>query len=984
MALNGQLCDILRLLVWTLCLFSSAVLSQSPDVYRLLPNGTDVLHNDDVVDLVTDPNQTFTPYPLPIRYREPMVDEGYRSSDIFDAKGMQPVYLLASLLLDNIQLANLPPGLFDSNTTIDNVFQVVLSKKEELLIHHIGLIAAAAFGIFLAVVVLIGGCIFCICRCAGKCGARASPYEKQYDPCKRISCGLVLSILVILVIFGIVCAFVTNQYMKENVNVLPTSLNNGLDDIALYQNNTKIEVHNLLVSNFQQLENTLDSILDRCGYIVQMHLADVSKALAVENLTNIVSGLGAVRMDLNGIVQNTQLLQKLAGDLEHTLNASRQKLRHLLSICIKDEGDFCPEILKMFDIDNLRVKPDFGMLPDVTEVAREISRLIKENIETEVRKGKESLDGISDHIQNAVNNTIPQIKRLVRDVGADLEKNSQRISINIDQEVELQPARDYVVVLREYVDSYASIRYYASVAMCSVILLITLLFTVGLFCGFCGRKPNYVYGNESCTKGTGARLIFIAVYLLFLSYFFLMLLTTALFLVGGISTRIICDPIVNDPNSSEVLKLIEVAAKAYDVYPKRHRHTFSIAETLHRCHNNESVYAVLNLESEVNIDAVTNYRQRFRMKDKIKELTDKISITPGITILTSQAKQHLLQLADSRISDINFTAYADVLNREIVDVNFPQLLSALNSTIASLQAVHLDLSRELLTEVLLLEGMQNKILIPIHDNMEKLRKNLRNLQQDIRFNKSSFREGIQDLIFQAEKAQHFIQNQGRSEVINLAHKLADNFTSYLDDYANRVNFQVKEEIGKCWPVSKAVNASIMSVCHGVIDPLNGFWASMGWCLLLFIPCIFLAVRLSSLYQKTDLHSLPSMESSHRDKKRKRKTQVYDNHNGYIHDASPGYANGTAALTPTTNGGYHPASTCDYSSGTEGYELDDPHTFRNIPVKSSSPSSRTPLQEWDYQGEAPPQYNSATNLTVPDFERPPPYYFPGPSPVASKF
>lgn len=954
-------------------------------MYRLLPNGTDVFH-DVAVDLVADPNQTHSPYPLPIRYRDPSVNEEYRSSSApFDAKGMDPVYFLANLLLDNIQVANLPPDLFDSNTTIDNVFQVVISKKNEIFIHQIGMIIAAAIGLFLATVFPIAGFVFCVCRCAGKCGARTSPYEKQYDPCKRICCGLVLSVLVILVIFGIVCAFVTNQYMNENVNELPNDFNNAVDDIVLYRNNTKIEVHNLLVSNFQQLEQTLDVTLDRCGLIIQMHLAEVSKALAVENLTNIVSGLGAVRMDLNGIVDNTQSLQRLAGDLGHTLNSSRQKLQQLLSFCGKDDdGEVCHEILKMFDIKNLKVKPNFGLLPDVTEVAREISRLIKENIELEVRKGKESLDSISVHIQNAVNNTIPQIKRLVREVGADLEKNSQRISINIDEEVDLQPAHDYVVIMKEYVDSYAYIRYFTGFAMCCVILLITLLFTVSLFCGFCGRKPNYVYGNESCTKGTGARLIIIAVYLLFLFYFFLMVLTTALFLIGGISTRGVCDPIIDDPNSAEVLKLFDVAAKAYYWYPKRHRNTFNIAETLRRCHNNESVYVVLNLESEVNIDAVTNYRQRFRVKDKIKELTDRISISPGVTILTPQAKQQLMQLADSRISDINFTSYSDVLNREILDVDFPKLLSALNNTITALQATHLDLSRELLAEVLLLEGLQNKILVPIYDNMEKLKKNLRNLQQDIRFNRSSFREGVQDLIFQAEKAQSFIQNQGRTEVINLAHKLADNFTSYLDDYANRVNFQVKEEIGKCWPVSQAVNASIISVCHGVIYPLNGFWASMGWCLLLFIPCVFIAVRLSSLYQKTDLHSLPSMESSHRDKKRKRKTQVYDNHNGYIHDAGPGYANGSMAVTTATNCGYYPANTCDYSSGTEGYELDDPHTFRNIPVKSSSPSSRTPLQDWDFQGEAPPQYNSATNLTVPDFERPPPYYYPGPSPDVSKF
>lgn len=32
---------------------------------------------------------------------------------------------------------------------------------------------------------------------------------------------------------------------------------------------------------------------------------------------------------------------------------------------------------------------------------------------------------------------------------------------------------------------------------------------------------------------------------------------------------------------------------------------------------------------------------------------------------------------------------------------------------------------------------------------------------------------------------------------------------------------------------------------------NGFWASVGWCVLLFLPCVVLAMVLASLYRKTD-------------------------------------------------------------------------------------------------------------------------------------
>jgi prominin 1 len=41
---------------------------------------------------------------------------------------------------------------------------------------------------------------------------------------------------------------------------------------------------------------------------------------------------------------------------------------------------------------------------------------------------------------------------------------------------------------------------------------------------------------------------------------------------------------------------------------------------------------------------------------------------------------------------------------------------------------------------------------------------------------------------------------------------------------------------------------------------NGFWASIGWCLVLFIPAIILSVKLAALYQKSDPYPGPLVES----------------------------------------------------------------------------------------------------------------------------
>ena len=93
----------------------------------------------------------------------------------------------------------------------------------------------------------LGFCL-CCCRCAGKCGAYPEHFDKRGDACKRASLGVILSIFVIAAMFGVVTAFVTNQYAHEGLMMLPKRLQRAADDTSLYLDNTGQEVNTLLVS----------------------------------------------------------------------------------------------------------------------------------------------------------------------------------------------------------------------------------------------------------------------------------------------------------------------------------------------------------------------------------------------------------------------------------------------------------------------------------------------------------------------------------------------------------------------------------------------------------------------------------------------------------------------------------------------------------------------------------------------------------------
>ncbi len=89
--------------------------------------------------------------------------------------------------------------------------------------------------------------------------------------------------------FFVICAFVTNEYIRTGVQHLPKTVNQSTDDIMLFLNNTQYEINTLLRTNFNQLEQELGDSLDKSGLIVKNRLAVLSEAASLENLTDIVS-----------------------------------------------------------------------------------------------------------------------------------------------------------------------------------------------------------------------------------------------------------------------------------------------------------------------------------------------------------------------------------------------------------------------------------------------------------------------------------------------------------------------------------------------------------------------------------------------------------------------------------------------------------------------------------------------------------------------
>jgi len=447
-----------------------------------------------------------------VRYSDPPVDERYASSADFNPRGMKPVYRISKLFMSAVQRDGvLPPGV-NKSAVLDAPPEKLLERLAEhwadFLLQYVGVVTASTCGLLLAVIMPVACLCTCCCRCAGKCGAYPEHFDKRSDSCKRFSLGVVLAVLVILATFGVVAAFVTNYFVYEGSTKLPERLDAATSDTRLYLSNTASEVDTLLVGNFNELEEVLNQVLDESGPILKRSLAEVTQAVAIDDLTQIVSNLGVVKRHLRDIQTKSQQLQDYVGQLRLGLNGTSVRLLSALRQCAQTKA--CADFLSEYDVSrDLAVAANFSdlptNLPDLTRLMQDISALIENDVVSKVRGGQEQLDRVKEDIQSSIGDIVPRIKRAIRAMGAALADQSAEINRFLDElSSNVATVKQDVPEVEPRIKEYSRYYFYIGLGASFMLLLMWMCYVFGLFFGFCGKRPGNVYGDDCCNKGTGA------------------------------------------------------------------------------------------------------------------------------------------------------------------------------------------------------------------------------------------------------------------------------------------------------------------------------------------------------------------------------------------------------------------------------------------------------------------------------------------------
>uniref|UniRef100_A0A8D8QGB3 Prominin-like protein n=1 Tax=Cacopsylla melanoneura TaxID=428564 RepID=A0A8D8QGB3_9HEMI len=956
----------------------------------------------------------------PFDYTEPNISQGYGSSSKFSSRGMGHLYYFTNLFINNILKDQAyPEGILQ---VVDgNTIQLSDVRKEWAVYwRHYGPTLAVILSLtLLGLLMPVFGLLFCCCRCTGRCSARTAPFDKRYDFCRRHSYGMLLLCITVLISFGVVCSFVTNENLEEGTHNLARELRTGLHDVDLYVNNTKVEVNHLLINNFNEFDKSITKILKASGEIVKNKLGSVSKATVLTNLTNIVHGLAAIRNDLKEIDSLTRSLQTTAEQLDIALKDFRRTLLEKLNQCKSQQA--CRTLMTKYNIKDLSLEANFTRLPNVTASLQNVSELISSDIEHEVLKGKQAFENIKLEIQRSVDEHIPEIKDFIGKIGGRLDSGARDMNQMLDRFHQVLAGEGGRTI--DHGDSllrqYGHYRYYVGLGVSFILLTVLMCLSLGLLCGFCGSRPDSGYSDDCCNKGSGASFLMLGVWVMFIASAALAFVTLIYFITGVSAERVICEPLKH-PGDSRIFSLVDQILDPSALYGdgqettshhvvqgsltssgrggdvryqlfggeggKRQTEregegkTLTVSEIVRSCHKNASLFNVLQLRHVAPLAELMTFPKDNNLREYIQKMTKSMKINYNIKILTPEATEQLLRLSLSPLSDIDFPAYTHILGERITSIDLLKLSAALNETLEKLPSSQNDLKLALRNMVMYLKVHHETQVMGMLDLSKRLEASAILLSEHLKFNHTSLRAAVDHLLLEVEDAQKMLDQDGPNIVAKLGSEFGSEFEKHVDHYVSRVINHLEFDVGKCWPLSLVYNATLTSGCSKILSPYNGFWFAAGCVLLLFIPAIFISVRLASLYQKLEPYPGPEEE--------------------YLYDAYA--ASGPRDNIPLGNVGgkkkKHRNKAPSHAAGGDAYGGPDAlnpdysaHLGRNERQRLQAASGSTPgasgsgadprfndmaPKNWDFPNNGPPRYQQSTPLST-EYERPPPYYYPGP-------
>ncbi|XP_036357939.1 prominin-1-A isoform X3 [Octopus sinensis] len=744
----------------------------------------------------------------------------HRNEEKSMEKGMSFLFIMTKQFLEVIQPHKIYEKYDVHRLASDNAYQnKELNDVKKIVLYFIGYSICVAIGILFIILIPLIGCCLCCCRCCNRCGGRHMKYDPKNARYKRRTYVTCLVILNTIILFAVVCTFITNELYKksfiDNTGVVQ-DLSKTTNTLQSYVDQSIKDIKTITRTETKSLEKKILKEVDDAG---NRTLELLDKSVNATSLLNKVEVFGEEIKDLRNSVSNLSHslnnLTVLGQTLESNLTNIKQQIQ--LQNCTN-----CNEIKNY--VKNTEVVANFSKLDSQKAMLTKLDKAL--NISHLAVEAREKFADISTNISSIMEKNKKNVQKRLTEVTDNVDSALKKLDkskedIPLDQLTNIiNDAEEY---RRAHVD-YVNIPWYIGLGAASILLLIVIFIYLGILFGLCGERHGE--NSNCCNKNVAANFLLTAVGFFFLFSWILMILVIVYFVLGGVLYTEGCryidrshpqrlQPFLSPFNTSYTFENQVVGIRAYQI--------------LENCGKNYSLFNAIGLDRNIT-NSVIDINE---LNKALKNLSNKEIKIDKVSLITPELQNKLDIFKDPKSFHINISEYEEELGKKILQ-NDLQVLAhnlslvsngALNDTAKVLMQIH---------DVTYLAMVEEK---------NRLKKSLDEVNQ-----KMNITEHLDDLIRDINETENEINKNG-TKIISVVLKIViKNISTIVVDSIEMVANKLMDNVGHCEPLYRSVFDISDTVCITFLNPLNGFWFSLGWAVIFFLPTIIFATKLASLYR----------------------------------------------------------------------------------------------------------------------------------------
>ncbi|KYO17193.1 prominin-2 isoform A [Alligator mississippiensis] len=747
---------------------------------------------------------------------------------------LDPLYSVVRHYLDVVQQNPFPTELL--RRALNEPDSV---RTSQVMHYEMGYIICAVIAVLFFFAMPVIGLCFCYWRRRQHCGGRIKAYRRSLI-CQRNFLMLGLLLTSIIILMSVICAFITNQRVKEQmepgIQAVPFTLRmlrQHIDDIPQGMNS--------VVEQFEvpkdQIIGDLNTVGRNIGLTIHSQLKD--------QVYSTLEALKGRAEDLQNSLHHLQILNKTIWTLTLYQGMLAPRLRDhkksLVSLLDDPRCTSCGSLLETAK--HLELGANYSKVPSVEHVLKTLHGLPKGNFPDMIYQANTTFNMIPDvaveKMAMVVHDLQYEVVRVVEEVQVladDLSiSNHTQLVANALARME-NGSRPYLKEIKHY-EKY---RWIGGIALCSVVLIVVICNFLGLALGAYGLSVRDDPSDYESKGEAGATVLMVGVSLSFFFSWLLILLVFATFFIGGNVQTLVCKNWANQ----EIYKFVDTPG---NLPPSMNitqqlglNRRLNLTFTYQECKKGMGLWEILEHNDTYNLD---DHLRLAKYTTEFEKLLSNFSTHFGeIHILNSVGRRDLETFARSGIDRINYPAFWAEMQNPIVKTSLEGLAVSLeglqklqkNSTVAGRLA---DESQALWQIQNSSVRTQEALVVQLNGSVQFLSEIAAHLQERMRWTMAEIASVETTLPRQA----HRILKQ---EISCFTKKEVGYFTQYLQ----WVRRTLTKEVASCQPFSTAMDNGRVILCDRIADPWNAFWFSLGACTFFLIPSILFAIKLTKYFR----------------------------------------------------------------------------------------------------------------------------------------